>query len=257
MPLQSPFSPGEKHPIPARLGVAVPLSQGQSLRIVNTHGTQVVDFWCFAVEPSAAASVSGPLPASTLSLNHYLSMPHTRASTHHLTPRVHDTLTSNHRAPILTLQSDTSPGVHDTLIAACDIFRYRELAHQPIEQAPQYYHNNCADNCRNALLALSAQLGMTLAPALSRDEDWTPPAPLNLWMNIPVHPKEEGKAAMPSGSGPSCGAEVSFDRPVSKAGDEVVFRAETDVVCVMSACPQDLLEINCREPRECAFMVVG
>ena len=31
--------------IPARRGKATPLRQGQSIRIINTHGEQVVDTW--------------------------------------------------------------------------------------------------------------------------------------------------------------------------------------------------------------------
>ena len=33
--------------VPPRRGRAVKLSCGQALKIVNTHGTQVVDTWCF------------------------------------------------------------------------------------------------------------------------------------------------------------------------------------------------------------------
>ena len=32
-----------------------------------------------------------------------------------------DALVTNRRRPILTLVEDTSPGLHDTLIAACDL----------------------------------------------------------------------------------------------------------------------------------------
>lgn len=250
MALKSPYAPNQKHTIPARSGVAVPLAANQTIRVINTHGTQVVDFWCFASDESSS---------TTLPLTHYLSLPHTRASTHHLTPLVNDTLTTNHRQPILTLTRDTSPGVHDTLIAACDIFRYRELAPAAEVAAPDYYHANCADNCRDALLALSAATAVAIGgdgmqPKLRKGESWTPPAPLNLWMNIPVHAKNEGHV-VDAGVSPSCGAEVSFERPVSKAGDEVVFRAERDCVVAMSCCPQDLLEINCGKPVSCEFEV--
>ena len=33
--------------IPARRGKATYLKQGQSIRIINTHGEQVVDTWAF------------------------------------------------------------------------------------------------------------------------------------------------------------------------------------------------------------------
>lgn len=258
MPLQSSFSLNTTNPIPARSGVAVPLTKGQTITIINTHGTQVVDFWCFA-QPSSTSSSSSS--TTTFPLSHHLSLPHTRASLNRLSPLPSDTLTTNHRTPILTLLTDTSPHVHDTLIAACDIYRYRELAHKPASQFPEYYHANCADNCRDALLALSTS-GISPAlqfeePQLQARKDFTPPAPLNLWMNIPVHPKggDDAEGKWGPGSGPSCGASLSFERPVSKAGDEVVLRAEMDVVAVMSACPQDLLEINCGKPVGCEFVV--
>lgn len=36
--------------IPARRGRAARLSKGQSIKIINTHGSQVVDTWCFNAE---------------------------------------------------------------------------------------------------------------------------------------------------------------------------------------------------------------
>ncbi|PKP85033.1 MAG: aminomethyltransferase, partial [Alphaproteobacteria bacterium HGW-Alphaproteobacteria-2] len=40
----------ETFTLPARRGRAVRLLAGQAIRIVNTHGTQVVDTWCFSAE---------------------------------------------------------------------------------------------------------------------------------------------------------------------------------------------------------------
>jgi len=39
--------------IPARRGRAVRLSEGQAIKIINTHGEQVVDTWCFSAEDFA------------------------------------------------------------------------------------------------------------------------------------------------------------------------------------------------------------
>jgi uncharacterized protein len=36
-----------RHLIPARSGKAHRLAKGQSVKIINTHGNQVVDFWAF------------------------------------------------------------------------------------------------------------------------------------------------------------------------------------------------------------------
>jgi hypothetical protein len=94
-------------------------------------------------------------------------------------------------------------------------------------------------------------------------------------MNIPVHPKKTLGAGVavingagdgdrgeeregiccPASVSPSAGADLSFKRPVSGKGSSVMMRALRGCVVVMSACPQDLLEINCREPRECEFLI--
>jgi uncharacterized protein len=49
--------------IPARSGRAVVLKAGQSIKIINTHGHQVVDTWAF----------------NAADLNEFLSMEHMRA----------------------------------------------------------------------------------------------------------------------------------------------------------------------------------
>ena len=35
----------DRHLIPARKGAAARIKEGQILRVTNTHGSQVVDFW--------------------------------------------------------------------------------------------------------------------------------------------------------------------------------------------------------------------
>ena len=71
-------------------------------------------------------------------------------------------------ADLLTLVEDTSPGIHDTLIAACDRYRYTLLGCTE-------YHDNCTDNLAAALAALGLQAPVT-------------PSPWNLFMHIPVQP---------------------------------------------------------------------
>jgi uncharacterized protein YcgI (DUF1989 family) len=168
------------------------LDRGDTIRVVNPHGTQVVDTWAVA-----RADVS-----------EHLSMEHTRAVLLSLRPRVGDALQSSARRPMLTIVEDTSPGVHDTLVAACDAERYRQLGHVG-------HHDNCHDNYVQAL----GELGY--------DADAVP-APLNLFMNVPWD--EEGGLA--------------FAAPVCAPGDAVVLRAEMDVIVVLSACPQDLIPVN-------------
>lgn len=101
------------------------------------------------------------------------------------------------------------------------------------------YHDNCADNFRGGL---EVDVGITgFFPS--------PPDPLNLWMNIPVKLRDAG------GEMRSAGGDISFDPTVSGRGDYVVLKALRDCVVVMSACPQDILKINNREPTEAHFEV--
>ena len=141
--------PRELVTIPARRGKAARVRTGQHVRIVNTHGTQVVDAWAF----------------NAADLTEWMAMEASRAWFMKLAAAVGDSFVTNHRRPILTLVEDTSGCAHDTLMAPCDAWRYALLGvHGP--------HDNCRDNLRAAL----AELGVTI-PA-------TPPS-LNVFMNIP------------------------------------------------------------------------
>jgi uncharacterized protein YcgI (DUF1989 family) len=229
--------------IPARRGAATILKAGQKIKIINTHGNQVVDTWAFAI-PSSTVSISSveaplypnatptspskysPVANTAASAPEYMSMCHTRASNLKITPEVGDVLRSQKRAPMIKLLEDTSPGVHDTLIAACDRWRYSELG-------VEGYHESCTDNCWDALAALASGQEGELAEGLKGLQaalGGRVPDPFNLFMNIPVTKlKEEGTGAR--------GA-VSFEAPVTKKGDYVVFEALRDLVMVWSACPQ-------------------
>jgi uncharacterized protein len=178
--------------VEARHGKALPLQKGQIARVINTRGQQVVDTWAFAAED----------------LCECMSMEHTRAVLLRIMPKLGDTFVSNHRRPVLTLTADTSPGIHDMLIAACDRYRYKLLGCKG-------YHDNCADNLMAAMKELSLK-----APEV--------PSPLNLFMNIPV----------------SEGNKLSFEPPRTRAGDYVDLRAEMDCIIAFSACPQDIVPIN-------------
>ncbi|TKA68773.1 hypothetical protein B0A49_07336 [Cryomyces minteri] len=165
----------------------------------------------------------------------YMSMPHCRAHTEHLVPKVNDTLVSNLREPLLTLVEDTSPGIHDTLIAACDPQRYKGLGVEKWEE-----HGSCAENLVFALKELNDRAGLKGAKAVGADVTVNMvPAPLNLFMNIPWTDK----------------GDVKFESPAGKKGDYVRLKAERDVVVVMSACPQDVLTINAKKPTDGHFVV--
>ncbi len=178
--------------IPARRGKAAHLRQGETVRIINTTGQQVVDAWAF----------------NAADLSEFMSMEHTRPAIGQIIPAIGDTLLTNRRRPILTVVEDTSGGVHDTLFAACDRWRYELLGCAE-------YHDNCTDNLAAAL----AELGLASPHT---------PAPFNLFMNIPVVD----------------GNRVEVRPPVSTPGSSVSLRAEIDCVVAFSACPQDLLPVN-------------
>jgi uncharacterized protein YcgI (DUF1989 family) len=179
--------------IPARRGKAAFVAAGQIITVINTHGEQVVDTWAF----------------SRADLSEFMSHEHTRAHSLHLVPKPGDVLRTNRRRPILTLTEDTSGGLHDTLIAACDRYRYELLG-------VVGHHDNCTDN----LVACMAELGLT-PPEV--------PCPLNLFMNIPWNAGGTLQFAAPP-------------RPVP--GGYVRLRAEMDLVIAFSACPQDLVPVN-------------
>jgi uncharacterized protein len=184
----------DRETIPARSGRAFRLAAGEAIRIVNTHGTQVVDTWALSAEDEGE----------------HLSMSHTRTALGRLRPSVGDTLVSNRRRALLMLEADTSPGVHDTLIAACDPERYRLLGAPP-------GHASCAEN-------FQAAVGRARRV----------PDPLNLFMNV----------------GWDGAGELEFRPPVSGAGDAVTLRALAPVIVVLSACPMDLNPVNAGQPRE-------
>lgn len=141
--------------IPAKRSTAIQLKAGQSIKIRNTHGNQVVDTWAF--------TISSPTTKNSAS---YMSMSQTRSALRRLCPRINDTLVTNLCLPILTLLEDTSGGTHDTLFPACNPQRYAHLG------VP---HRSCAENCQEA----AATVGIELAQG-------EVPDPLNLFMNVGV-----------------------------------------------------------------------
>jgi uncharacterized protein YcgI (DUF1989 family) len=191
--------------IPARKGRACRLTKGQAIKIINTHGHQVVDTWAFSAED----------------LHEFMSNEHLRPTIGTIFPTKGHHLCTNRRRSILFFEEDTSPGIHDTLLAACDDYRYGLLGCTE-------YHDNCTDN----LIAGMRQIGLQ-PPEV--------PSPLNLWMNIPVD--KDGK--------------TGWGEPVSKAGDYVVLRAQMDCVVAMSACPQDILPINKGNPVEAHYQIIS
>lgn len=151
----------------------------------------------------------------------YAAMEHTRSTNSSIFVGQGDRIVSIHRRPLMVLTDDHSPCRHDTQLCPCNAAIYRELGHN----GP---HRSCTDNFHEAIAELGLALPFT-------------PASLNLFMNVPISPD---------------GA-VRREPPLSRPGDSVVLRAETDVIVVLSACPQDITPINGAEhrPRDITYLV--
>jgi uncharacterized protein len=181
--------------IPAREARAIQVDAGRRFRVVDVEGGQVVDLFAFVADD----------------VSEYASAEHTRVAVDRLFPLVGQDFATNRRRPILRLEEDNSPGVHDMLCAACDPYRYELLG------APE--HASCAENLRGAMAGLGHE-GIEI------------PQPINLFMSVGVNP---------DGS-------LSWGPAPTRAGDNVVLRALLPTIVVASACPQDLNEINHYRP---------
>ncbi len=183
--------------VPAREGRAVELRAGQSVAVIDVAGGQVADTWAF---------VAGD-PRERLSAEH------TRVAVGGLFPAVGQDFVTGRRRPLLRLEADTSPGLHDMLIAACSPERYTQLG-------VEGWHASCEENLLSVLAARAAQPRREVAV----------PSPVNLFMNTPF---------LPDGH-------IRWLPAQSAAGDAVVLRALLDCLVVVSACPQDVIGINRR-----------
>jgi len=114
-------------------------------------------------------------------------------------------LLSNLRNPMLTIVADTC-GRHDTLGGACAV------ESNQVRYAIEKRHMHA---CRNSFLLAIADPKWNLA---KRDVT----ANINFFMNVPVTP--EGR--------------LTFEDGISEPLKYVELRAEMDVICVISNCPQ-------------------
>jgi uncharacterized protein len=136
--------------LPARHGMGLRVDRGASVKVINTHGSQVVDTWAFSSnEP-----------------RQYSSMDHTRSVNSSIFANRGTVVVSDQREPMLILSEDSSPGRHDTLLCPCNGPVYRELGCIG-------YHRSCSDNLHEALNEFGIALAFT-------------PASLNLFMNVPI-----------------------------------------------------------------------
>ena len=108
----------------------------------------------------------------------------------------------------MQITEDTSPGIHDLLLSACDLERYRLLGVKD-------YHKNCADNLRAALTERN----------ISIDDI---PSPFNIFENVTI----------------GAGGELSIEPPLVKAGQSITLEARQTIIAVMSCCPMDIALTN-------------
>jgi len=184
--------------IPPGEGRAAHVPEGGRLRIVNSEGGQVVDTWAFKADDASE----------------HLSMEHSRSAVYSLLFRPGDRLVTNRFRPILEIAADTSPGIHDTLHAACSQESYRFYGVEPPVMA-------CEDNLR----AVLRREGIAWAGPI--------PCPWNLYEHAPV---VEGMRLV--------------DEPsAAKAGNHVELVALMDLLIVCSACPSTVGGISGSAPR--------
>jgi uncharacterized protein YcgI (DUF1989 family) len=187
---------GDTIHVPAREGRAVRVPEGSAIRIIDLEGSQVADVFAFNPDD----------------VGEYHSAHHTRAAVSRLFPRVGEPFASNRRRPMLVLERDDTPAVHDMLIAPCDPERYEGLG-------VEGHHASCRENLERAM----AEIG---------HDRICVPGSINMFMNIPV-----------SGDG-----ELGWEPAPTNPGDSVTLRAAMDCIVVVSACPQDIVPINDRDP---------
>ncbi len=130
----------------------------------------------------------------------------TRAVNQRLFPKIDQSIYADDDHAMLTLLEDTSPGPHGLLVPPCDPIMYRL-------RGAGCAHPSCHDNFHHALAQKGIRLGRT-------------PPSICLFQNIAID--DAGVIA------------IGVNR--SKPGDRVTFRADRDLVFVVSACPNDVFK---------------
>jgi len=153
-------------------------------------------------------------------IREYQSAEHTRVWNNKLFPSVGEQFVTNRRRPILTFLADDTPGRHDMLIAACDPTRFELLGCEG-------WHASCQENLEKVMAGLG-------------HEEIEIPQPINIFTNLPVG--EDGS--------------LSWDPALTKAGDSITLRAELDCYVVLTACAQDVLPINNKQPSPLALEIL-
>lgn len=180
--------------VPPQSARAVKVKAGSLIAIVDVEGRQVGDMFAFSqADPTE-----------------YLSAAYTRQLYRKLFPAIGEPFATNRLRPILTMVSDTSPGMHDMLLATCSPATYK------VKYGIKEWHPSCEENFFNAVRDLGYEFDHI-------------PDPVNIFQD----------SAVKSGS-----TEIVLKPAQTVAGDRVVFRAEMDLVFVLTACASDTAPTN-------------
>lgn len=190
--------------------IHIPAREGRGIRVPAGGRFRVIDL--------DGGQVGDLFAFCADDISEYLSAEHTRVWINRLFPRPGEYFVTNRRRPILYFEEDTSPGAHDMLCAACDPTRYQGLG-------VQAWHASCQENLRKAMAALG-------------HDHLEVPQPINLFMDIPVESRTTRQED----------ATIRWEPARTKPGDYAGFRAELDCYIVVSACPQDIVNISSSEP---------
>lgn len=193
-----------------------------SLDTVHSHMIPASNGWAGLLKAGQFIRVSDPRGRqcadfwafNAKDLDEHLSAMHTRVWVNRLCPVPGESFHSNHRRPILQLIADTC-GVHDLLTAACDEHRYRLYG-------VAGHHRSCAGNLREVI-----------EPYFETTRFYVP-QPFNIFGNVPIG----ADGSVLNGPAPS------------KKGDYIVMKAWIDVICAVSACPQQFNSISGWFPTE-------
>ncbi|MBI2854475.1 MAG: urea carboxylase-associated family protein [Chloroflexi bacterium] len=93
-------------------------------------------------------------------------------------------------------------------------------------------HRSCTDNFTDALREFGLEL-----------QDVYSPSVFNAFMNAHIDPEREGT--------------ITYGPPTGKKGDYIEFRAEMDVLVAVSACPDDVSEVNGHVCKEILIQVLA
>ena len=128
-------------------------------------------------------------------------------------------LLSDRCGALMTITADTC-GLHDLLAGSCS-------------EGTNRWRYGVADtpNCRSNFEAALRPFGIPLKEV---------PYSFNIFMNVPIG---DGK--------------IGIQAPVSKAGDYVDLRAETDLLVAISNCPQERNPCNAYNPTRLRVLVFG